>query len=226
MIDNKLRFLFKNQIWHIGGLITLFYIGLQMIDLESNSNTFLGVSSKDWFFLAMLTPFIHQFYVWLCWRIELCWKTVSNTIGLKSYTIIFFILFSIRFLFGIGLAFADYGTWFIPGWIEWIVSLIFFVSFFYTIYSVKKYFGFKRALGIDHFDTSYKDIPFERRGIFKWSANAMYLFAMPVIFGFAFISGSQATFIFTTYSVISIWLHYFCTEKEDFKIIYNQKEKG
>ena len=222
MTDNKLKFFFKNQILHFSGTIILFYIAVQFVDLKNNTNTFMGISSLSWFMIAMSIPLIHQAYVWICWRSELCWKTISNTIGFKFYTIIFFIFFSIRFLFGIGLAFADYGTWFVPGWIEWIVSLIFFVPFIYTMYSVKKYFGFKKAVGIDHFDTSYKNMPFERRGIFKWSSNAMYLFAMPVIFGFAFISGSQATFIFAIYSVISIWLHYFCTEKEDFKIIYKK----
>ena len=90
MIENKLNFLFKNQIWHMGGLITLFYVGLQTVDFKISSNTFLGLGSKNWFFLAMSTPFIHQFYVWLCWRTELCWKTISNTVGFKFYTIIFF----------------------------------------------------------------------------------------------------------------------------------------
>jgi hypothetical protein len=27
-------------------------------------------------------------------------------------------------------------------------------------------------------------------------------------------------FIFAAYSFIGTWLHYFCTEKEDFKVIY------
>ena len=81
-----------------------------------------------------------------------------------------------------------------------------------------------RATGIDHFDSSYKDMPFERRGIFKWSSNAMYNFAIPVFFGFAFSSGSKAMFIFAAYSFIGVWLHYFCTEKEDFKVIYEKSE--
>ena len=77
-----------------------------------------------------------------------------------------------------------------------------------------------RATGIDHFDPSYKNTPFEKRGIFKWSSNAMYTFAIPVFFGFAISAGSKAMFIFATYSFIGAWLHYFCTEKEDFKVIY------
>jgi len=29
-------------------------------------------------------------------------------------------------------------------------------------------------------------------------------------------------FVFAVYSYISIWLHYFATEKEDFKIVYGK----
>ena len=219
MIENKLSFFFKHQIWHIGGLIVLYYVALQMVDFETDSNIFLGVSAKSWFLFSMLTPLLHQGYVWLCWRSELCWKTISQTIGFKSYAVIMIIIGILR-LSGFGLSFADYSSWFTPGWIAWSISMLFFIPFIYTIYSIKKYFGFMRATGIDHFDPSYKDKPFERRGIFKWSSNAMYAFAIPVFFGFAFSSGSKVMFIFAAYSFIGVWLHYFCTEKEDFKVIY------
>ena len=217
--NHKLHFFFKNQIWHIGGLILLFYIGCQIVDFENNSNVFLGISVKNWFLFSMMTPLIHQSYVWLCWRSELCWKIISRTIGFKVYVIIFFILAILR-LSSIGLCFADYGSWFTPGWRAWIVAILIFVPFVYTIYSIKKYFGFLRATGKDHFDPSYKNIPFEKRGIFKWSSNAMYTFAVAVFFGFAISAGSKAMFVFAAYSYIGTWLHYFCTEKEDFKVIY------
>ena len=217
--NHKLHFFFKNQIWHIGGLILLFYIGCQIVDFENNSNVFLGISVKNWFLFSMMTPLIHQSYVWLCWRSELCWKIISRTIGFKVYVIIFFILAILR-LSSIGLCFADYGSWFTPGWMAWIVAILIFVPFVYTIYSIKKYFGFLRATGKDHFDPSYKNIPFEKRGIFKWSSNAMYTFAVAVFFGFAISAGSKAMFVFAAYSYIGVWLHYFCTEKEDFKVIY------
>ena len=219
MIDNKIQFFFKNQIWHIGGLILLFYLGSQIVDFENTSNEFLGISAKSWFLFSMMTPLLHQGYVWLCWRSELCWKSISRTIGFKAYAIIFIIIMIPR-LFSVGLCFADYGTWFTPGWIAWTISVLIFMPFIYTIYSIKKYFGFMRATGIDHFDPNYKNIPFEKRGIFKWSSNAMYTFAIAVFFGFAISAGSKAMFVFAAYTYIGAWLHYFCTEKEDFKIIY------
>ena len=135
MIENKLSFFFKHQIWHIGGLIVLYYLALQIVDFENNSNVFLGISAKNWFLFSMLTPLLHQGYVWLCWRSELCWKTISRTIGFKAYVIIFFIIAILR-LFSIGLCFADYGTWFTPGWLAWSVSLLIFypICLYYVLY--------------------------------------------------------------------------------------------
>ena len=219
MIENKLKFFFKHQIWHLGGTIVLFYIGAQLVDLESNTNSFLGISALNWFMIAMSVPIIHQAYVWICWRSELCWQSISNSIGFKGYVIIFFILIISR-LSAIVLCFVDYGSLYKPGIFAWIISIILFIPGVYTMYSVKKYFGFLRAAGADHFDPKYRDMPFEKRGIFKWSPNAMYVFAIGIPFSFAVATGSQSMFIVAIYTYISIWLHYFFTEKEDFKIIY------
>ena len=219
MVHNKLNFFFKNQIWHLGGIIILFYVGLQFVDLKNNTNVFLSLSTFAWFIIAMSIPLIHQAYVWICWRSELCWKSISKTIGFKGYVIIFFILIISR-LSAIVLCFLDYGTLYTPGLFAWSLAVIIFIPGAYTMYSVKKYFGFLRAAGADHFDPKYRDMPFERRGIFKWTPNAMYIFAIGIPFSFAVATGSQSMFIIAIYTYISIWLHYFCTEKEDFKVIY------
>ena len=219
MIDNKLSFFFKHQIWHIGGMVILFYIGAQLVELKNNTNTFIGIDASSWFMIAMSIPLIHQTYVWICWRSELCWKSISNTIGFKGYVIIFFILILSR-LSAIVLCFIDYGSLYTPGWFAWSLAIIIFIPGAYTMYSVKKYFGFLRATGADHFDAKYRDMPFEKRGIFKWTPNAMYVFGIGVPFGFETATGSLLMFIVAIYTYISIWLHYFCTEKEDFKVIY------
>ena len=124
-MENKLGFFFRHQIWHLGGTIVLFYIGAQFVDLKSNANTFVGISALDWFIIAMSAPLIHQTYVWLCWRSELCWKTITNTIGFKGYVIFFFILIISR-LSAIILCFVDYGSLYTPGWFAWILSIIIF----------------------------------------------------------------------------------------------------
>ena len=218
-MKNKLSFFFRHQIWHIGGTIVLFYIGSQFADLKNNTNTFLGINALCWFMIAMAIPLIHQVYTWVCWRSELCWKSISNSIGFKGYLVGFFILIISRFS-AVILCFVDYGSLYKPGWLAWTLSIIVFIPGAYTMYSIKKYFGFTRAAGADHFYSKYRDMPFEKRGIFKWSSNSMYTFGLAIPFAFAIATGSQSMFIVAVYSYISIWLHYFCTEKEEFKIIY------
>ena len=222
MVDNKLSFFFKHQIWHLGGTVILFYIGTKFSGLQNNTNTLINLNAFGWFIIAMTVPLIHQTYVWICWRSELCWKSISNTIGFKGYVIIFFVLIISR-LSAVVLCFVDYGTLYKPGWFAWSLAFIIFIPGIYTLYSVKKYFGFLRAAGADHFDLKYRNMPFERRGIFKWTPNAMYVFAIGIPFGFAVATGSQSMFVVSIYTYISIWLHYFCTEREDFKVIYDNK---
>ena len=120
MIENKLKFFFKNQIWHLGGTIALFYIGALFANLENNANTFLGIRALVWFMIAMSIPLIHQTYVWICWRSELCWNSISNTIGFKGYVILFFILIISR-LSAVVLCFIDYGSLYKPGLLAWIL---------------------------------------------------------------------------------------------------------
>jgi len=223
-VENKIKFFFKGQIWHLGGTAILFYISFQIVNLENNINTFLGLDAFNWFLISMSAPLIHQAYVWVCWRSELCWKSVSSTIGFKGYVIIFFILIISR-LSAIVLCFIDYGSLYKPSFIAWILSIIIFIPGAYTMYSVKKYFGFLRAAGADHFYSKYREMTFERRGIFKWTPNAMYVFGIGIPFAFATATGSQSMFIVAIYTYISIWLHYYFTEKEDFKIIYGKINK-
>ena len=49
MTDNKLNFFFKNQIWHIGGLLLLFYVAWQLVDFENNSKM-IALSSASYTF--------------------------------------------------------------------------------------------------------------------------------------------------------------------------------
>ena len=125
-MENKLSFFFKHQIWHVGVTIVLFYIGSQLVNLDSNTNTFLGISALSWFMIAMTIPLVHQVYVWICWRSELCWKSISKTIGFKGYVIIFFILIISR-LSAIVLCFLDYGSLYTPGFFGWSLAVIMFI---------------------------------------------------------------------------------------------------
>jgi hypothetical protein len=89
----------------------------------------------------------------------------------------------------------------------------------YLFYSVKKYFSFDRAFGIDHFVKGYNE-PFVKKGIFRYTDNGMYIFGFLVLYIPALLLFSKAALLVAVFNHIYIWAHYFFTEKPDMKIIY------
>ena len=90
----------------------------------------------------------------------------------------------------------------------------------YLLYSIRKYFGFKRAYGIDHFDESYRNLPFVREGIFRFTGNAMYVFGFLVLWIPGLILFSKAALLAALFNHIYIWVHYYYTELPDIRHIY------
>ena len=92
----------------------------------------------------------------------------------------------------------------------------------YLFYSFKKYFGAKRALGIDHFDSSYRRKPLVREGIFRFSSNSMYVFGLLLLWIPGLLCFSRAALLVALFSHIYVWVHYYCIEKPDMKRMYGE----
>jgi protein-S-isoprenylcysteine O-methyltransferase Ste14 len=90
----------------------------------------------------------------------------------------------------------------------------------YLFWSVKTYFGFRRALGADHFDPAYRDLPRVREGIFRWTGNGMYTFGFLILWVPALWWGSAAALAAAVFNHAYIWIHYFATERPDMDRIY------
>jgi hypothetical protein len=60
----------------------------------------------------------------------------------------------------------------------------------------------------------------ERRGTFRFSPNAMYVFGFCALWIPAFLFQSSAALVFAAFSHAYIWVHYHATEKPDMKRIY------
>jgi len=95
----------------------------------------------------------------------------------------------------------------------------------YLFYSVRTYFGFNRAYGIDHFDESYRHLPFVREGIFKYTSNAMYTFGFLVLWVPGLIFFSKAALLAACFNHVYIWVHYYTTELPDIRYIYGSRNK-
>lgn len=173
------------------------------------------------FWLSIAIPIVHQVFVWIAWRVELKSKAVSNSIGFTVYLVIFFLLLLGRPIVLIFLAWADSESLGLNTAPRIIGSIILLIPAIYTMYSVKKYFGFIRAAGGDHFDSKYRNMRIVNTGMFKYSSNSMYVFGFLMFWGIAIAFNSKAALLASGFCHAYIWIHYFATEKPDMDYLYN-----
>ena len=102
----------------------------------------------------------------------------------------------------------------------YILTVFFLIAGLYTIYSVLRYFGIKRAFGIDHFDESYRNLPFVKAGIFRFTDNGMYTFGFLLFYLPGLLLFSGAAILTALFMHIYIWVHSYSTELPDIHRIY------
>jgi hypothetical protein len=131
------------------------------------------------------------------------------------------ILFIARPVTVLALGLANQGTFLIPLWLNYLLIVICLGVTGYMGYSFVKYFGVERALGMDHFELNdYRNKPFVREGIFRWSSNAMYTYAFLALWMIGLIFTSRAALLAALFNHLFIWAHYYFTEYPDMKYIY------
>lgn len=219
------HFFFKGQTLH-AALLVLLLVGVWFfIDLDQLGRRHLfGLRGNSWLAIAVAIPILHQVFVWLVWRTELCTGAITRHLGHPGF-LIYFVLFQLffwsRFLFLIFLVVCDRSSLDLPIWVRGIVILILGVPTIYAAYSVARYFGVVRASGADHFDEDYRSLPMVKEGIFRYTSNAMYTFAFLAFWIIAIAGASWAGLVVAAFSHAYIWVHYFCTERPDMQAIYN-----
>lgn len=172
------------------------------------------------FWSAIAFPVIHQLFVWLAWRFELRSSAISNSIGFQSYVVLFFLLFGGRFISLLALAWLDQGSLQLPLIPRVLATIILLLIGIYAMYSVKRYFGMKRASGADHFDSRYRDMPLVKEGIFRFTSDGMYIYAFMLFWAIAIGFNSIAALTVAAFSHAYIWVHFYATEKPDIEFIY------
>ena len=93
------------------------------------------------------------------------------------------------------------------------------------MHSVRKYFGFARALGGDHFFERYRAMPMVREGAFRYSSNAMYAIVFLAFWGLALILNSRAALAVALFQHAYIWVHWYCTEQPDGVVLYGRSQE-
>jgi hypothetical protein len=219
-----MKLIWEKQIWHYS-LLSILLVGVLVMGLREGFLTgqFWGISTRLWFYLAIGTPVLHQVYVWFCWRTQLHYSLITRLFGRKGfvfYGVIFVILLVFRLASITGLALASSDSFPMNHILLYSLAFIIAIPIVYLLYSVARYFGFKRALGIDHFDQSYRHKPLVRRGIYRFTGNAMYLFGLMVLWIPGLLAASSPALLAALFSHIYIWVHYYTLEKPDMIRIY------
>jgi len=219
--------IFRYQIWHL--ISALLLVALAQHSIFHNPagmvGEYWGVTTQQWFWIAISVPLLHQLYVWLIWRLELYYSTFTSRFGLSKsfalYAVGFSLLFVGRLIAITILALSSSDSLTINPYYSYLLAAVITPVVIYLFYSVKRYFTFSRALGIDHFDKNY-DEPYVKGGIFRYSDNAMYLYGLMVLYLPGLLLLSKAALIVALFNHIYIWGHYFCTERPDMQVIYGK----
>jgi len=219
--------IFNKQLWHLISLILLLS-GIQFVLKYSPlEGYFWGISAKTWLYYSIGIAILHQVFVLIIWRLELYYSLISRIFGKAGFTIYavgFSIMFIFRLLFIIALGISNKNSISLDPVISYSLAILILIIVIYLMYSVLKYFGFKRAYGIDHFDRSFNDMPFVKQGIFRFSNNAMYKFGLLVLWIPGLLLFSKLALVAALFQHIYIWVHYYFTEAPDMKHIYGKSK--
>jgi protein-S-isoprenylcysteine O-methyltransferase Ste14 len=219
----SVRYMFKGQLQHVLLLAGLVPGALYLAQPALNGSSWLGISDRAWFTAALLVPIVHQILGWFVFRSQLVFGLLTRLFGKRDllvWGILFFPLLLLRPALILALGLADSGSLQPLRAGQILLGLALLIPAFYTIWSVAKYFGIPRALGGDHFRQKYREMPLVKEGAFKYSSNAMYSFVFLAFWGIALLTGSQAALAVALFQHAYIWVHMYCTEEPDMRLIY------
>lgn len=221
-------FLFEGQLQHILLLAGLFpgalYLALPALD----GTSWLGIPDINWFYALIALAIIHQFVGWFVFRTQLLFSLFSRLFGEYDLTVwgfIFFPFLLLRPLLTLALGIADSGSLEQLRGLQIALGVLLLIPAIYTGWSVERYFGILRALGGDHFRQRYRAMPLVKEGAFKYSSNAMYAFAFLLFWAIALLTGSRAALAAALFQHAYIWVHMYCTEGPDMRVIYGRSDQ-
>jgi len=219
-----LSLVFEMQWLHAAALLVLLGLCVWASRLEAFGDGALwGLGTRVWFWIAVGVAVAHQVYVWLVWRTELHAGLMSRALGGAAFTLYaagFSVLGIARVAAVFALAATNRGSVDVAPVVGQILGVVALVPALYLFYSVRRYFSFRRAFGIDHFDPAYRSLPFERRGIFRFTSNGMYVFGFMLLWAPALWWASAAALAAAGFNHLYIWVHYYATERPDMRRIY------
>jgi hypothetical protein len=188
-----------------------------------------GLRAIDWYWIAILTAVAHQVYVWLCWRIELHHQGLTALLGAAAFPVFacgFAALGIARVVLMFLLGYANQASLALAPLVMGVAAVVALVPALFLFYSVARYFTFARAFGADHFDPAFRTMPFERRGIFRFTPNGMYVFGFLLLWVPGLWWASAGALAAALFNHLYIWVHYYATERPDMAHIYGERNSA
>lgn len=219
----SVAYFFHRQLWHLLYLLIFVPLTYFLSRTLLMEGSWLGLSTAQWFWASIIISIVHQVIVWVVFRLQLGWASLTRLFGSADLVVwgaLFFPLFIGRIFLQVGLARSTPGTLAMPIPLATGISLILMLPALFTLWSVVRYFGVIRALVGDHFRLKYREMPLETRGIYRFSSNAMYTYVLLIFWAIALINRSLPALFMAFFHHAYIWVHYYCTEKPDMDIIY------
>jgi len=179
--------------------------------------------SLFWEYLAITLAVVHQIIVAIVFRLQLHLNTMVRVFGeraLKVWATVFLPLLVARPVLLLIVGIFDYGSLSGSASFHMLVGIALILPAVWTLHSVLKYFTINRALGGDHFFDEYLNMPMVSKGAFKYSPNAMYTFVFTGLWGIAILLSSWNALVLALFYHAYIWVHMYCTEDPDMRILY------
>jgi Phospholipid methyltransferase len=211
----------KGQVQH-AMLAALLTIGTCTL-LTHPDNGLWGISALHWAYLAIAAGIFHQSMVAVVWRLQLHFALMTRLFGanaLKVWGAMFLPFLFLRPILVIMAGIADANSLGGSRNFNLLVGALLVVLAGWGANSVIRYFTIPRALGGDHFEDKYLNMPMVNKGAFKYSPNAMYGIVFMGFWGIALLTNSWNALVLALFQHAYIWVHMYCTEDPDMQVLY------
>jgi hypothetical protein len=216
-------YLFTGQIQHLLLLAIMVPGVLMLAQAGLRGGTWMGIEDRYWLYLMLAVAILHQVVVAAVFRLQLMYQFLTRLFGrwdLVVWGCVFFPFLMLRPITLVGLGLASAGTLGLLPVVTVPAAILLAVPGVYTLWSVARWFGMGRALGGDHFRRRYREMPLVKAGAFRFSSNAMYSYAFLLLWAIALVTRSQAALAAALFQHAYIWVHWYCTEEPDMRVLY------
>ncbi len=217
---------FEGQPQHLGLAILLTAGAWGLMVPSAEGHRLLGLEARQWAAVSMGLAIAHQVLVAFVFRLQLHRNLLSRLLGdkdIKIWTKVFLPFLIARPLTVILVGWADDTPIGLPRALEWGIGVLVVGAAIYTMHSVLVHFTIRRAVGGDHFRDEIAALPFVREGAFKFTDNAMYGIVFTGLWGIALMFDSWNALVLALFQHCYIWVHMYCTEKQDMEWIYGNR---